>query len=663
MLYKLAMRNVRRSVKDYSIYILTVTLSLSLVYAFNMLVFSPDIGEIMSGVNEMVMIMIFISCIVVFVIGWLINYMTKFMLERRSREFGTYMVLGIPGKSISRLFLTENLLMGFFCIVFALLFGSLLYQILAMIIMKIFESPYKISAVFSWKALMLTLLYTFCIYAYALLKIRRRLRKVKVYDLLYADKKNENTIIKQGRHWQWFAVFLAAMAAGCICLWYTCHEEELTYRGSILLLGVCLIIGSIYGIYMTFTSFISGVLLSGGSFKYKHQRMFLYRNLTAKLRTMGVTLGTLALLLTLTLASTQLGLLFKDFFEDQQISKATFDIAISTKSEQETFPEMFDYVQERTEILDQYKYPIYESTNKDVYQLLKDMGFKSGWLGFDPFMSYSDYCYLRQMLNLDAVPMPKDGYLVQAIPREKEYIEQYIAENKNFNIEVSGKRLSFGGCYDESFALGAGFNGTGYVVIVDDSLVKNFDVYHYCHVIQTKNMLTQADDEWLKELYFNVPAALNDEFILGEMRADSCYVKGAIINQSRSLFTIFAFGLFYIGLIFICVSATILTVQQLSEASKYQYRYSLLSKLGLCDKAIRRLILKQIAVYFGIPLLIPIPLSIFISVNMRYFLLLDMITATSFRISVAAATGLFFFIYLIYFIATYISYRKSVLND
>ena len=90
MLSKLAWRNAKRSFKDYIIYLITVTLAFSLVFSFNLIISSKDILELTHVMNSLQPAIIFVSFIVLFVIGWLIHYTMKFMLQKRSKEFGTY---------------------------------------------------------------------------------------------------------------------------------------------------------------------------------------------------------------------------------------------------------------------------------------------------------------------------------------------------------------------------------------------------------------------------------------------------------------------------------------------------------------------------------------------------------------------------------------------
>ncbi len=120
MLGKLAYRNAKRSIKDYLIYLITITLSFSLILAFNLVASSDEVAALSSGMSTFKNVLIFVNIVIVFVVCFLINYTTKFMFEKRSKEFGTYMLLGIKKTSIARLLVTENILVG----IFAFYFGN-----------------------------------------------------------------------------------------------------------------------------------------------------------------------------------------------------------------------------------------------------------------------------------------------------------------------------------------------------------------------------------------------------------------------------------------------------------------------------------------------------------------------------------------------------------
>jgi len=121
MLAKLAYRNVKRSINDYLIYIITITIVVSLMFAFNSMMFSDMILGMNSHMTDYRFLLVLFSAIVVIIVAWLINYMTKFMLEKRSKEFGTYLLLGMENKKISKLFLYENFLLGMISFIFGII--------------------------------------------------------------------------------------------------------------------------------------------------------------------------------------------------------------------------------------------------------------------------------------------------------------------------------------------------------------------------------------------------------------------------------------------------------------------------------------------------------------------------------------------------------------
>ena len=164
MLGKLSFRNAKRQAKDYCIYFLTVIISVALMFSFNSIAVSKDISELASWMKYFSKSITGISIIIILVKAWLINYTMRFMLEKRSKEFGTYEILGIEKKSISKMFTLENILIGGVAFIFGIVVGTFLYQIFTSIIMNLFEQAYKIEIEFNLKAVGITAIYFFGIF-------------------------------------------------------------------------------------------------------------------------------------------------------------------------------------------------------------------------------------------------------------------------------------------------------------------------------------------------------------------------------------------------------------------------------------------------------------------------------------------------------------------
>ena len=108
MFGKLALRNVRRSARDYLVYVLTMTFVVSLMFAFNSIIFSKDLQKMYEMAAIMAAMIGIATFFIVLIVAWLINYMVRFMLEKRSREFGIYLLIGMNKKEVSGLYMKEK---------------------------------------------------------------------------------------------------------------------------------------------------------------------------------------------------------------------------------------------------------------------------------------------------------------------------------------------------------------------------------------------------------------------------------------------------------------------------------------------------------------------------------------------------------------------------
>ena len=116
----------------------------------------------------------------------------------------------------------------------------------------------------------------------------------------------------------------------------------------------------------------------------------------------------------------------------------------------------------------------------------------------------------------------------------------------------------------------------------------------------------------------------------------------------------------YIGLVFLCIALTILAVQQLSDSGKYRFRYDVLRKLGLSERQIDGVVLKQLLIYYMIPALFAVVLSSGISIFAGNQFVVYTGAAGSGLYYYGLSLIIFFGVYLLYFIATYVGFVRNV---
>lgn len=195
--FKLIFRNVHKNIRDYLIYFLTLTLSVSLFYAFNSISDQPafsDMGITGSLLYDQLGILLSaLSVVIAVVLAFLIIYANQFLLKRRKKELGVYMVLGMKKRRISRLFAGETLCVGVIALVSGLVLGLLFSQGLSLVALKLFAIGLdKFQIVFSAGAFRQTVLCFVIIFFIVMLFNVWSVTNVKLIDLLTASRKNES---------------------------------------------------------------------------------------------------------------------------------------------------------------------------------------------------------------------------------------------------------------------------------------------------------------------------------------------------------------------------------------------------------------------------------------------------------------------------------------
>lgn len=692
MLGKLSFRNAKRQSKDYCIYFITVIISVALMFSFNSIATSNDISELSSYMAFFSKAISGISILIILVMAWLINYCMRFMLEKRSKEFGTYQILGIEKKSISNIFTLENLMIGGIAFIIGIAIGTFVYQILTSIIMNLFNQPYQIEISFSIKAVGMTAIYFFGIFALVLLNCRRKIKKTKVYDLLYADKKNENNIIKNAKgNIIIFAVSIALLV-GAILINNNEFANASNMTGRNIFIAIIMLIVGIYLFYISISSFIVKRYLNNKSRKYKKDNMFLYRNLTSKINTMSFSLGTIALMFTIILIGGNVALLMNNLINNEIEMGYPYEIMISTQDGD--FSKYKEYIEKNTKVKDMYEYRLYNIKGIGISKAFEKTPF-NGWSDreIDSVLSLTTYNKLREILGYEKVNLQDDEIMINCLKTAKGVFEKYIKENNR--IKILGRDVKIKEIRNESIAQ-VGFNGDYYAIIVPDSLIpliekedqrlrdKNDNnstttvnkqedgtdkIYYldfsYNFVATTESI---TDEKFYEDLCDFI--VKQDRKMTGEVNEEeqnyniqislgNVQTKGERLSQTKSLYTIISFLAFYVALIFVMVTATLLAIQQLSDSEKYKYRYELLKKLGMDELQINRTIFKQLLFYFAIPMVLPVIISIPVILGVGQIFAVAVTMEEIFK-NIGIILGMFILVYGIYFIATDVQFDRNI---
>lgn len=687
MLGKLAFRNMKRSAGDYLVYTLTMTVVTALMYAFNSLIFQNIIET--SEMAIMMKAMLGMATVfIVLIVAWLINYMVHFMLEKRSAELGIYMLLGMKKKTISRLYMRENILLGTLSFIVGIPLGILFQQVLLAVMSAMVYMEYKIQISFNiWTILMTVLCYGGC-YLLALISCRRKFRRMNISALMNAKRKNEE--IKE-KHESVKRIFFPLAVLFILVFWAL--FGSLSGVGEILFF----LIGLVLTIYLFFTGISAWIICyvrKHGNGIYKGQNLFLLRQFASKVRTMQFTMGTLTSLFTLALMGASVALMFNSYETTVLQGKFPFDIQIYSSDPQADFKEEKKIIEQNTDLQSFYSYHIYTDetdqanrwmlTNnqtawggmyvnkdgspkeKEIREMLEEDG---TYYRYDTYMGISDYNHLRESLGYEGVELGSREYLIHMKPRLGNELKD-MAQGITVTDTNGKDTLVCKGIYTEYFSQD-GHNGADYVIVVPDEVLERMKPYYSELTAEIKGQAPK--DLQLKLDSIEKKTESEVEFLGHFIDKGLCYgsdnivtyaavnlVRDNLIPEVKYMLASIIIPFFYIGLVFVCVAVTVLSVQQLSDSAKHKERYEVLKKLGVGSRKIRGLVAKQLVAYYLCPAL----LAMVISGKMILFASEKFVLLTGVPVSAgiffAESAGLFLGIYVVYFLVTYVGFVRNI---
>mgnify|MGYP002615788851 CR=1 FL=1 len=309
MLFKLSIKNMKKSFKDYAIYFLTLVLGVAIFYMFNSIDSQQAMLEVSQSTRDIIKFMInmlgYISVFVAVVLGLLIVYANNFLINRRKKEFGIYMTLGMGKRQISKIILMETILVGIISLIVGLIIGIFASQFMSILVAKMFEADMsKFQFVFSKDACIKTCIYFAVMYVAVMFFNTFTVSRYKLINLLNASKKNENVKIKNPIIC--ILVFLGAVVILGYAYWKVTKDvfNMTNINDTTRAIGISVLLG-ITGTVLIFWSF-SGLVLRLVQAKkntyLKGTNMFVLRQLHNKINTTVISMSIICLMLFMTIS-------------------------------------------------------------------------------------------------------------------------------------------------------------------------------------------------------------------------------------------------------------------------------------------------------------------------------------------------------------------------
>ena len=659
MLFKLSIKNIKKSFKDYAIYFLTLVLGVAIFYVFNaidsqeaMLTLTSAEKEIINLMNEFLS---GVSILVAIILGFLIIYASRFLIKRRKKEFGIYLTLGMGKRQVSKILLMETLIIGLISLAVGLGIGVIASQFMSIIVAKLFEADMsRFEFVFSQASMLKTVMYYAIIYLIVMIFNVFAVTKYKLIDLLTASKKGEKVKVRNLT----ISVILFIISVGILSYAYYLATNRLD---SLDLFGFSILLG-IIGTFLLFfgvSGFILKLVQSNKKLYLKGLNIFTLRQINSKVNTMVFSMSIICLLLFFTIT------IFSSAWSINVSLKK--DLVYGTPADVQIISYSQDVLDVQEGILDKVGYDI---NNFSSYVKANTYGFEDVTVGaliepikkevlkvypnllvdnLLPVIKISDYNKIASFYGRDTYTLNDDEFILLA-----DYAQMIEYENKALNegvtISINGQKYhnKYNECMEGLIDMSGNKSNTG-IVIVPDNTDINGSVY-----VRSYLMANYEGDKDKKEEEF---VKYGDEIA----RNGGFYnTKLDIYTASTGLRAIMIFIGLYLGIIFLISSACILALKELSDSSDNKEKYQMLRRIGVDDKRLNRTLFTQVGIFFMFPLLVAVIHSIF--GIMCANIIMESMSVTSNMTSILGAALLILIIYGGYFLVTYLT-SKRIINE
>ena len=659
MLFKLSIKNIKKSFKDYAIYFLTLVLGVAIFYVFNaldsqeaMLQLSATEKEIISLMNEFLS---GVSVLVAVILGFLVIYASRFLIKRRKKEFGIYLTLGMGKRQVSKILLMETVIIGLISLAIGLGVGLIASQFMSIVVAKLFEADMsRFEFVFSQAAMLKTVMYYAIIYLIVMIFNVFAVTKYKLIDLLNAAKKGEKVKMRNLT----ISVILFIISVGILGYAYYLATQRLD---SLDLFGLSILLG-IIGTFLLFfgvSGFILKLVQSNKKLYLKGLNIFTLRQINSQVNTTVFSMSIICLLLFFTITIFSSAWSINVSLKKDLVYGTPADLLIASYAEEtkDVKTDILDKVGYNTDNFSGYVEghtygfesvtvgslltPILDDVLKDYPYLMVD--------SYLPVMKISDYNKFASFYGRDTYKLKDDEFILVA-----DYEQMIAYENKaleqGVTIKIGDKEYhnKYDECKEGLLQMSGNKSNTGIVVVPDNVDISFSETTRSYLAANYKGNKEKAEENLMKYM-----DEINSNGAVANTKLD-------IYTASTGLRAIMIFIGLYLGVIFLISSAAILALKELSDSSDNKEKYQMLRRIGVDDKKLNRALFTQIFIFFIFPLVIAMIHSIF--GIMCANTIMESMSVNSNMTSILTTALLIVIIYGGYFLVTYMT-SKRIINE
>ena len=634
---KLSFRNIKKSFKDYAIYFFTLILGVAIFYVFNSIESQTVLLDITESTYDIIdtlsNMLSGASVFIAFILGFLIIYASRFLMKRRNKEFGIYMLLGMSKRKISMILFFETILIGIISLAVGLGLGVALSQLMSMLVANMFEADMtRYEFIFSSDACIKTLIYFGIMYVIVMLFNVINVGKCKLIDLIQTSKKSETVKMKNPMFCT-IVFILSAIALGYAYWLVTGGVNETVQTPDGIIKPI--IIGAVatFFLFWSLSGRMLKIVMGMKNLYVKGLNTFTLRQVSSKINTTVFSMTIICLMLFVTICVLSSALSLKNSMTENLNALAPADIQLSISVKDESWLnqgyneaqiensklgvrktlEAFglnieDYLQESVE---------YNSYRMDDLTFGDSLGdsleyIKNNTTSMIPYnmpeeiMTISDYNKLARFYGNEEYTLENNKYMIIADYDAMIAIRNVaLANNQELTIFGHTLKPKYQECKYGFVEMASNHINSGIIIVPDD--VVSGEERSYNSIIG--NYYTDSLDEQ-REIQDKIKTMIQNP-LSAEYSLPSVNSKVDISEATIGLGALVTFLGLYLGIVFLIASVAILALKELTESTDNKERYAMLRKLGADEKMINKSLFRQIAIFFMFPLLVAIIHSIF----------------------------------------------------
>ncbi len=734
MYAKLVFRNAKRSVKDYIVYLVTMTICVTLFYAFLSITSSyyhPDIGSeydltlLGDGLKAAI-------CMITLLLLFIIRFVNNYMLRRRQKEFAVQSVMGMEQKNIGRIFFAETLLMGMLSIGAGIFFGVFGSQFITAMLLTAYGRTYRLSWTLFPDTVVLTVSFFMLSFFIVGMWNTRTIQKTRIITMLSADKENEPELKKS--RWIFAAVILFALftvwmlITGIekryffydsrfalpvrILFWGNILFPALTLLWSVFCLVrkkkggsaplsgllMCAVLNAFMAAgvpalinkyelslgdgtinqYLLFVLidlmfFICDLIYLASSFivtwkekspehRYHKEALFFFGQIASKLdttsRTMTIICATLVMAIFLFIAAPVLTGWSSGYLDIRSMYDVQVYAIYNDVYEEENLPQ--DNYEIVTSFLAGHRIAIANDCTFNRYLPDKDDFHNRQKYDFPVVaVSLSDYNFIREMLGYAQISLAENEFTThwKAIATEEER-NRFLKMHTSVATDAGILTISQKPYYQEAIGETVYNTYTKLIYVFPDNVCEKLLPVMRNRYIITAEKITYEDAYRLEKLFAaEYPEETENGAAYG-VRFRTLQVNRAIADNF-----ILEAAMLYGAIVLMVICLTVLSLQQLLDAGQYKYRFCVLRQLGVEETRIGKLILYQLGVWFGLPVIVAVAVSAVVTACFIQMISAEISAYIGFSTllpQIGTTMGILAVLFICYFLSTWMLFMRSV---